>query len=129
MTTGDVAIINTIDIRGSTAHGIGLEGAEDRDEMASSLNPPPTSAALRPSITTFTARLQPASDLGRATWSAPVANICFAAHCGLTSDIRLSPRCAKDRDRGAPHDAAPPTPPYVRVAYTAVREVSLTRAK
>src|SRR5215831_2538920 len=34
-----------------------------------------------------------------------------------------------DRDRGAPHDAAPPTPPYVRVAYTAVREVALTRAK
>jgi uncharacterized protein len=39
MTTGDVAIINTIDIRGSTAHGIGLEGAEDRDEMGVFVEP------------------------------------------------------------------------------------------
>jgi hypothetical protein len=45
------------------------------------------------------------------------------------ADISGGPSRAIDRDRGAPHDAAPPTPPYVRVAYTAVREVSLTRAK
>jgi len=25
--------------------------------------------------------------------------------------------CASDRDRGAPHDAAPPTPPGIRVTY------------
>jgi Phage integrase, N-terminal SAM-like domain len=35
--------------------------------------------------------------------------------------------CAKDRDRGAPHGAAPPTPPGIRVRTTAVREVALTR--
>jgi hypothetical protein len=39
MTTSDVAIINTIDIRGSTADGIGLEGAEDRDEMCVFVEP------------------------------------------------------------------------------------------
>src|SRR6516162_7998961 len=32
-----------------------------------------------------------------------------------------------DRDRGAPHGAAPPTPPGIRVRTTAVREVALTR--
>jgi hypothetical protein len=26
-----------------------------------------------------------------------------------------------NRDRGRPHDLAPPTPPYLRVTYTAVR--------
>jgi hypothetical protein len=34
MTTSDVAIINTIDIRGSS-----LEGAEDRDEMGFFIEP------------------------------------------------------------------------------------------
>src|SRR5262249_30435168 len=31
-----------------------------------------------------------------------------------------------DRDRGAPHDAAPPTPPGIGVPTSAVREVALT---
>ena len=34
-----------------------------------------------------------------------------------------------DRDRGAPRDAAPPTPPGIGVPTSAVREVALTRAK
>jgi hypothetical protein len=34
-----------------------------------------------------------------------------------------------DRDRGAPHDAAPPTPPGIGVPTSAVREVALTCAK
>src|SRR5262249_15264653 len=29
----------------------------------------------------------------------------------------IGKECANDRDRGAPHDAAPPTPPGIRVTY------------
>jgi len=35
----------------------------------------------------------------------------------LPRDCLLGPGCARDRDRGTPHGAAPPTPPGIRVAY------------
>src|SRR5215471_5470619 len=46
----------------------------------------------------------------------------LAGQLTLRNPMRLSGRrgylvCASDRDRGAPHDAAPPTPPGIRVTY------------
>jgi hypothetical protein len=32
-------------------------------------------------------------------------------------EVAALPSTVTDRDRGAPHDAAPPTPPGIRVAY------------
>src|SRR5215467_5085418 len=38
-----------------------------------------------------------------------------AAYCGVILRDPDAPVCRYNRDRGAPHDTAPPTPPYVRV--------------
>ena len=40
-----------------------------------------------------------------------------------SDETRSSQRFPHDRDRGESHDSTPPTPPYVRVPYTAVRRI------
>src|SRR5271168_3093356 len=37
--------------------------------------------------------------------------------------MAASPYLAANRDRGESRDSSPPTPPYVRVTYTAVRQI------
>jgi len=45
----------------------------------------------------------------------------FSALLVYADELQAQPRLI-DRDRGAPGDAAPPTPPGIRVRTTAVRE-------
>jgi hypothetical protein len=44
-----------------------------------------------------------------------------SATVGVKSRALRSAAWAWNRDRGRPHGLAPPTPPYIRVTYTAVR--------
>jgi hypothetical protein len=43
---------------------------------------------------------------------------------GVSHDLVIQmPRGEANRDRGESRGSSPPTPPYVRVAYTAVRQI------